>query len=48
MSGSIFKLKVKATRGLTYAEVKTKTYTEIKNFKYGDIADVPYDGTAIL
>lgn len=34
---SDFLLKIRATRYLTYEEVKTKTYTQIKNFTYSEM-----------
>lgn len=37
MSGSNFKLKVKAIRYATYDELKQRTYNTIKTFKYGDL-----------
>ena len=35
--GSIFKLKIKATRYATYDELKTKTYNKIKNYTYNQL-----------
>ena len=37
MLGSSFLLKVKATRYLTYDEVKTKTYNQIKEYTYNNL-----------
>lgn len=36
-TGSNFLLKVKATRYLTYDEVKTKTYNQIKEYTYNNL-----------
>ena len=38
--GSSFRLKVKATRYVTYNEVKTKTYNDIKNYTYNALKGV--------
>lgn len=35
--GSTFLLKIKATRYLTYTEVKQKTYNEIKSYTYSEL-----------
>ena len=35
--GSTFLLKVKATRYLTYDEVKTKAYNQIKEYTYNNL-----------
>lgn len=35
--GSSFLLKIKATRYLTYDEVKTKTYNQVKDFTYSEL-----------
>ena len=35
--GSTFRLKVKAIRYATYAELKTKTYNDIKNYTYNSL-----------
>ena len=35
--GSTFRLKIKATRYTTYAELKTKTYNDIKNYTYNSL-----------
>lgn len=37
MFGSIFKLKIKATRYATYKELKERTYDSIKNFNYKNL-----------
>ena len=36
-TGSIFKLKIKAIRYLTYAELQQMTYRELKNFTYKNL-----------
>lgn len=38
--GSVFKLKIKAIRYLTYNEVKNKTYNQIKNYAYNNLKGV--------
>lgn len=35
--GSTFLLKIKATRYLTYAELKTKTYNQNKTYTYAEL-----------
>lgn len=35
--GSLFKLKVKAIRYMTYNELKTKTYSELTEFTYKEL-----------
>lgn len=35
--GSTFLLKIKATRYLTYTEVKTKTYNQNKTYTYAEL-----------
>ena len=35
--GSTFKLIIKAFRGATYEDLKTKTYTEVKEYTYGEL-----------
>lgn len=37
LAGSSFRLKVKATRYMTYAEVKEKTYNENKSYSYCEL-----------
>lgn len=38
--GSVFKLKIKAIRYMTYDEVKTKTYNQIKSYTYNELKGV--------
>lgn len=35
--GSIFKIKIKAIRYMTYKEMKTKKYKYYKSYKYKDL-----------
>lgn len=35
--GSLFKLKIKAIRYMTYNELKTKTYNELKQYTYNEL-----------
>lgn len=35
--GSTFKLKIKAIRYMTYAEIETKTYEEIEKYAYNEL-----------
>lgn len=37
MLGSVFKLKIKVVRYVTYQEIKSKTYTKLKTFTYKDL-----------
>ena len=41
-TGSIFKIKIKikAVRGATYNELKTKTYQELEQFTYNQLKGV--------
>lgn len=36
-TGSIFKLKIKAIRYLTYSEIKNKTVSKIKQYKVSEL-----------
>ena len=36
-TGSTFKLKIKAIRYITYAELENKTYEEIENYTYNEL-----------
>lgn len=36
-TGSIFKIKIKAVRGLTYTEIQNLTYRELKVYTYSQL-----------
>lgn len=37
LTGSIFKIKIKAVRGATYNELKNLTYNEVKEYTYNQL-----------
>ena len=37
LTGSIFKIKIKAVRGATYNEIKSLTYNQVKEYTYGQL-----------